>query len=72
MKTAMFLDPDEIATLTGSSQPAAQERILREWGLNVTRNRLNRVMLSREAYVRWQLGERATVKREPVLRLQSA
>lgn len=54
----LFLEPDEIKDLTGLEQPAAQERVLRAWGLTVFRNRANRIMLSREALVRWQLGER--------------
>lgn len=54
----VFLSPEELADLTSLEQPAAQERLLRSWGLTVFRNRANRVMLSREALVRWQLGER--------------
>lgn len=66
----MFCTAAEIEHLTGSPQPAAQERILREWGLTVTRNRLNRVILTRDALVRWQLGERPEkAKKEPVLRI---
>lgn len=70
----MFLTETEVAALTGATQPATQERILREWGLTVYRSRTNKVMVSREAVIRWQLGERpaATHKREPVLRLGMA
>lgn len=68
----MFLTDSELRELTGAIQPATQERILREWGLTVFRSRTNRVMVSREAVVRWQLGERTDkVKREPVLRMRA-
>lgn len=67
----MFLTEQEVADLTGATQPAAQERILWGWGLTVHRSRANRVMVSREALVRWQLGERPEgSKREPRLRLR--
>lgn len=69
----MFLSDAEVSDLTGATQPAAQERILREWGLTVYRSRANKVMVSREAVVRWQLGERPEkARREPVLRLGTA
>lgn len=66
----MFLTESELADLTGATQPAAQERILREWGLTVYRSRANKVMVSREAVIRWQLGERSVrAGREPVVRM---
>lgn len=66
----MFLSAQEVADLTGATQPATQERILREWGLTVYRSRANKVVVSREAVVRWQLGEKPDkARREPVLRL---
>lgn len=68
----MFLTPDELRDLTGLEQPAAQERLLRSWGLSVFRNRANRVMLAKEALTRWQLGERMTKEKEPQLRLKKA
>lgn len=72
MTTSMFLTPDELHDLTGLVNPAAQERLLRSWGISVFRNRANRVMLSREALTRWQLGERISTKSEPKLRLLHA
>lgn len=66
----MFLTDAELAELTGLRQPAAQARTLREWGLTVYLSKANRVMVSREALVRWQLGERSQVAREPVLKMQ--
>ncbi len=66
---SMFLTDEELAALTGSPQPATQERVLREWGLNVTRNRANKVMLTREALTRHQLGQKTETKAEPKLRL---
>lgn len=66
----MFLSAQEVADLTGATQPATQERILREWGLTVYRSRANKVVVSREAVVRWQLGKKPDkARREPVLRL---
>ena len=53
-----ILSQAEIQARTGLKQPAAQEKLLREWGLVVFRNRANQVILSREAFIRWQLGER--------------
>jgi hypothetical protein len=54
-----ILPQEEIQEMTGLTQPAAQEKLLRAWGLVVFRNRANKVILSREAFIRWQLGERA-------------
>jgi hypothetical protein len=69
----MFLDPQEIRDLTGLEQPAAQERLLRSWGLTVFRNRANRVMLAREALTQFQIGVRLTKESpEPRLRLKKA
>ncbi|MDO9227132.1 MAG: DUF4224 domain-containing protein [Pseudomonadota bacterium] len=68
----MFLTPEELSSLTGLDQPAAQERLLREWGLTVFRNRANRVMLDREALTRWQLGVRMQQDKEPKVRLRKA
>jgi len=71
--TAEFLTPAEVALLTGLEQPAAQERLLRAWGLTVFRNRANRIMLSREALVRWQLGERPEkARKQPQVKLRKA
>lgn len=70
MSDAAFLTDEELRELTGLEQPAAQERLLRSWGLSVYRNRANKVKLSREALARWQLGERASSGKpaEPRLR----
>jgi len=69
----MFLTESEIIEATGCTQPAAQERWFRDRGLNVHRNRTNEVRVSREAYVRWQLGEKPTkASHEPTLRLRAA
>lgn len=70
----MFLTPDELRDLTGCVKPASQERRLREMGLTVHRNAANRVMLAREALVRWQLGERGDKRpaKEPQVRLRAA
>jgi hypothetical protein len=68
----MFLSQSELVELTGSTQPAAQERILRGWGLMVRRSNANRVMLSAEALTRWQIGERVKAASEPKLRLKRA
>lgn len=66
----MFLTAEELAEATGCTQPAAQEKWFQDHGLNVYRNRLNQVKVARDAFVRWQLGEKAVaVKREPVLRM---
>ena len=54
---------DELRQITGHDQPAAQERLLVSMGLRVFRNAANRVILSREAFVRWQLGENLSTKR---------
>ena len=63
-----ILSEEEIRRITGSNQPAAQERAFAEMGIRAHRNRLNQVIVAREALIRWQLGER-TQKREPVLRV---
>lgn len=65
-------DPNELKQLTGLEQPAAQERLLRSWGLNVFRNKANRVMLSKEAYRQHQLGVKAQQNKEPKVRLRKA
>jgi hypothetical protein len=68
----MFLTQEEIREATGLEQPSAQERLLRSWGLTVFRNRANKVMLAREAYVRWQLGERPErIQKTPQVKLFS-
>jgi len=66
----MFLSQSEIIQLTGATQPAAQERILRGWGLMVRRSNANRVMLTAEALTRWQLGDRVKAESEPKLRIR--
>lgn len=67
-ETPLFVTQDALVKLTGASQPATQERILRNWGLNVSRNRLNRVELTCEALIRWQLGQKTpTTDSEPVM-----
>ena len=68
----MFMTEEEIREATGLTCPAAQERLLRSWGLNVFRNRANKLKLSREAYTRWQLGEKAKNEPEPRLKLKHA
>ncbi|MHB1176528.1 MAG: DUF4224 domain-containing protein [Sulfuriferula sp.] len=68
---SLFLTDEELTALTGSPQPATQERVLREWGLNVTRNRVNKIMLTREALTRHQLGLKTETRIEPKLRLHS-
>lgn len=68
-----FLDEAEIVELTGLEQPAAQERLLRAWGLIVFRNKANKVKLSREALVRLQLGERPErARKDPQVKLRKA
>ena len=70
----LFLTDEEVARLTGSQQAATQERILvDEMGLRAFRNRAGRVMVTREALIRWQLGEKPATKekREPTLRLRT-
>jgi len=69
----MFLTQAEIAELTGLTQPAAQERALQEMGLTAWRNPANRVILAREALVRWQLGERTSQRavKEPQVKIRS-
>lgn len=69
----MYLSEDELIEATGCTQPAAQERWFTKRGLNVHRSRTNKLRVSREAYVRWQLGEKlAKAPREPMLRLKAA
>lgn len=62
-------DDDEIKAITGLDQPAAQERWLNEKGLRAFRNRDNKVVLSREAFIRWQLGDKVK-QAEPEPRLR--
>lgn len=72
-QTDLHLTEAEVIEATGCTQPAAQERWFRKRGLNVSRNNGNKVKVSREAYVRWQLGEKlAKAPREPMLRLKAA
>ena len=53
----LFLTAAEIVSLTGATQPAAQERIIiQDLGLYAHRNRNNEVKLAREALIRKQLG----------------
>lgn len=66
---SFFLTEEELIDFTGAAQPATQERVLQEMGLNVKRNRLNRVKLAREALIRFQLGEKVKMEKEPELRL---
>lgn len=73
MSSDMFLTEAEVIEATGCTQPAAQARWFQKRGLNVHRNKANVVQVSREAYVRWQLGEMSeTGRREPVMRLRAA
>ena len=66
----MFLTEAEVIKATGCIQPAAQENWFLEHGLNAYRNRNNEVIVAREAYVRWQLGEKpAKAVREPMLKM---
>ena len=68
----LFLSEAEIVSLTGATQPAAQERIIiQELGLYAYRNRNNEVKLAREAQIRKQLGASAqtTAAAEPELML---
>lgn len=66
----MFLTDSGVAELTGLVQPKDQERWLRECGLNVRRNRNNRVVITWEVVNRWMLGEKpAKSVPEPVLNL---
>lgn len=70
---SLFLSAAELVAYTGLDQPAAQERLLREWGFTVYRNRDNKVMLAREAVVRRQIGEQPSAgKQEPQLVLRDA
>lgn len=69
----MHLSEAEVIEATGCTQPAAQERWFTTRGLNVHRSRDNKVRVSREAYVRWQLGEKPVrAGRDPVMRMQAA
>lgn len=65
-----LLSEAEIRRITGRERPATQERFFVEkLGIRAHRNGLNEVIVSREAYVRWQLGERpAAAKPRPRLR----
>mgnify|MGYP002335843858 CR=1 FL=1 len=63
-----LLTPAEIETITGSPQPAKQERFLSGLGLRVCRNGRNEVILAREAFIRWQLGEVIKADKAPRLR----
>lgn len=73
MSDSPFLTTAEIVELTGLEQPAAQERLLRRWGLTVFRNRANKVKLSRETLTRWQLGERSgKANKQPQVKLLKA
>lgn len=68
----LFLTEAEIVSLTGATQPAAQERIIiQDLGLYAYRNRNNEVKLAREALIRKQLGASAqnTAAAEPELML---
>lgn len=65
-----LLTPAEIEKITGSPQPATQEKRLREAGLNPLRVNGGPVILMREALTRWNLGEKASkVKAEPTMRI---
>lgn len=65
-----LLTPAEIQAITGSPQPATQEKRLRDAGLNPLRVNGGPVILMREALIRWNLGEKPTkVKHEPTLRI---
>lgn len=68
MVDSQFFSEDELVEITGLTNPAAQERLLRSWGLNVYRNRANKVKLAKEAFIRWQLGEKIKKESEPQLR----
>lgn len=73
MSDSPFLTEAEIVEFTGLEQPAAQERLLRSWGLTVFRNRANKVKLSRETLTRWQLGERSEkARKQPQVKLLKA
>lgn len=63
-----LLTSAEIQAITGSPQPAKQERFLSGLGLRVCRNSRNEVVLAREAFIRWQLGEAVPVGKAPRLR----
>lgn len=67
MTDSPFFSEDELVEITGLTNPAAQERLLRSWGLNVYRNRANKVKLAKEAFIRWQLGEKVRNEPEPQL-----
>lgn len=63
-----ILTPAEIQAITGSPQPAKQERFLSGLGLRVCRNSRNEVVLAREAFIRWQLGAVSSADKAPKLR----
>ncbi len=65
---SLFFSDEEIVEITGLTNPTAQERLLRSWGLNVYRNRANKVKLAKEAFIRWQLGEKIKKESEPQLK----
>lgn len=61
--------PAELERITGAKTGHKQAEILRLWGLNVWPNRKNEAILSREAFVRFQLGGMSQeAEREPVVR----
>jgi len=65
-----LLTVQEIEDITGSPQPATQFKRLRDVGLNPLRVNGGRVILSREALTRWNLGEKPSkVKAEPTMRI---
>lgn len=68
-----FFSPEEIKEITGLELPSSQEKFLKKLGLNVTRNKANRVILSRDAFLQFQLGNsnRDKSTREPKLKLKT-
>lgn len=66
MDNGDFFSQDEIVEITGLRKPAAQEKLLRSWGLVVSRNAMNEVRLMRHALAMHQSGQaRAHTMDEP-------
>lgn len=66
-----FFTAKELESITGRTTPAAQARHLEKMGLKVFRNAMGKVILSREAFIRCQMGFSATLDpagKEPKLR----
>lgn len=66
---SITLTPAEIEEITGLTQPAAQLRRLRSWGLPAQLRPDNTVSLGRAHYERWQTGDAERNIERPKVRL---